>query len=765
MSLRTRILLFLFLFALLPLLMAVVINLPLILDRVDDYSRRTYLHDLRQDFRDLDQHLASRDANVRLLARLPEPSLFAPDEVASQTRVDIERARYTAWVNRILGDERDITEIRFLDKDANEHFWLLRNPDSGTWYAPPSELPGLPEKQLQVIRSARMESVTYTPVRVAGEDLQDAPILTLQMMAPIRVKGEYWGAAVITVDISGLVRLDPETLWILTDGSYLNLPGGALQRGNAFDHYPGLADIVAANKPALWENGDRRMIWVPMFLTESGRPLWVGRQVDTSQLVELRTELVNRVLAIVFGLILLLLIAARMLAKRLEHIGSELIQGIHETLETNEPVTFHWSDSRELEKLSADLTSLTRRHAAQATRLLEHTRELEDSNRYKSEFLANVSHELRTPLNSILLLSKLLKAPESGLGPEQREQAGVIHKAGNDLRALIDNILDLSKIEAGRFEVHAEEVAIGPLLQDLQELMQPQFDQKGLQLLIELDPAAPAAVRSDPGMIRQVLKNFLANALKFTQLGQVRVTARPGTDPYALEIVVTDSGIGIPAEKQAHIFEAFKQADGSTSRRYGGTGLGLTISRQLARLLQGDIGLRSEPGQGASFSLSLPLAFDPGRECEDDDDEDCAEVTAAGTPETESDGPQLDLGSARVMLLVADVRTQLSLSRMFQEWHTLPLLACDIEEALETVSEEGQPDILVFEPQLLGDGPCDTITRLNLMGETQMFLIGIGGRVRFECDLDIEVHWLEDIGDERALHRMLADRDGPEGSA
>jgi len=756
MSLRTRILLFLFIFALVPLLMAVVINLPLVLDRVDDYSRRTYLHDLRQDFRDLDQHLASRDANVRLLARLPEPTLFAPDRFATTARVDLERARYTEWVNRILGDESDMFEIRFLDKSAREHFWLVRDSDDGTWYAPPTPLSRLPDKQLQVIRSTQLRNVAYTPVRVGGNGGDASPVLTLQMMAPIRVENTYWGAVVITVDISNLVTSDTRTRWVLHDGSFLHLPGVERDSGSVFERYQGLENLFAARKPVLWEDGDERMIWVPMFVTESGDPLWVGRQTDTSQLVELRTELVHRVLAIVFGLIVLLLVAARLLAKRLEQISTELIEGIHDTLESNRAVEFRWSDTDELKQLSADLTSLSRRHAVQSKRLLEHTRELEDSNRYKSEFLANVSHELRTPLNSILLLSKLLKAPESGLAVEQREQAGVIHKAGSDLRTLIDNILDLSKIEAGRFEAHPEGITLHSLVEDLRELMQPQFDQKGLQLQVEWDEAAPTSIRSDSGMIRQVLKNFLANALKFTKAGEVRVAVRPAAAPYALEIAVSDTGIGIPQEKQAHIFDAFRQADGSTSRRYGGTGLGLTISRQLARVLQGDIRVQSEPGSGATFSLLLPMRFDPALEE--------AENTA-GSPldsdesgeETQVGGQDLDLSHCRVMLVLCDVRTQLRLSQVFQRWHTLPLVACDADEAHETIDEEGKPDILVFDPQVLGAKPCDRIDALAGAPEAPLMLIGMGTQDELGCATSQTIQWLERDVEEERLYRILAD--------
>jgi signal transduction histidine kinase len=729
MSLRTRILLFLFIFALVPLLMAVVINLPLVLERVDSFYRQSFLQNLRQDFRDLDQHLASRDANVRLLARLPEPSLLGDEGAASSVRVDFDRARYTAWINRILDQERDIIEIRFLDAAARERFWLARDPASSLWQAPPDPLPPLPEEQLQAIRSGIVQDVAYSPVRVHLDAADPRRIVNLQMMGPVRAKGEYRGAVVITIDISDLVRRDPRTLWVLDDGSYLRLPGMARSPGNAFTDHPGLEALFTQRKPVLWESAGRRMIWVPMFVTESGRPLWVGREVDLAPLEAFRSELVKRVLVIVFALILLLLIAARILARRVEQIGSELIQGIRTTLESASPVTFDWRDTRELEQLSADLTRLSQRHAIQARRLQRSMRELEQSNRYKSEFLANVSHELRTPLNSILLLSKMLSGKDSGLCEEQREQAWVIHKAGSDLKNLIDNILDHSRIEAGKVVVHCEEVEPELLLEEVRELMQPQFDQKGLRLVVERQPGTPPSIRSDADKIRQILKNFISNALKFTDSGEVCLIARPAQEPHAIELAVRDTGIGIPQDKQAHIFEAFQQADGSTSRRYGGTGLGLTISRQLARLLGGDLRLRSVPGQGSEFSLLLPPRCDaeaPGSsvaEGETSVAEAEGGVVGSEPPEQSEVASAPDLRGRRALLVEADVRTQLRLSQALNSWGAEVSLACDAEEALETLDESRGVELVVLDPHLVDERLCDRIGVTRTDGPAPLLVV------------------------------------------
>jgi signal transduction histidine kinase len=720
MSLRTRILLFLFIFALVPLLMAVVINLPLVLDRVDSFYRQAFLQNLRADFSDLDQHLASRNARARLLARLPEPSLLSPEQTESQTRVELERARYTEWINRILRDERDITGIRFLDSLGEDRFWLVRDSQTDSWFASPEALPPLREQLREAVQKGVFKDVTYSAIRVDLEATDPRETLTLQMMAPIRINDQHGGAVVITIDIGGLVRRDSNTLWVLDDGSYLQLPDLPQHPSSAFQDFPGLQELFAERRIALWERDDRRVIWVPMFLTESGAPLWVGREVDTTPLRAFRSEMIERVLAIVFGLVVLLLFSARLLAKRAETISSELISGIQRTLDKEEPVIFDWRDTHELRQLSADLSKLSRRHAAQTRDLRAHTRELEESNRYKSEFLANVSHELRTPLNSILLLSKLLASGD--LKGEQHEQAQVIHKAGNDLKGLIDNILDLSKIEARQFDVHCEDIDLEELLEDVRQLLQPQFDQKQLEFRVEFEQGVPRHLKSDPDKIRQVLKNFVSNALKFTQHGHVRLVALPAEEPYAVELAVQDTGIGIPREKQGKVFEAFQQADGSTSRRYGGTGLGLTISRQLAHLMGGEITLHSEQGVGSAFSLLLPLSCS---------DEAPRAVQLAAAPEGDAEEARqpeeevlLDLQGMRVLLMDGDVKTQLQVSQLLKGWHAQVLLADDLEEAIETLDESGPVEVLIVDP-LLPREACATIEGIREHNQAPMMLIGI----------------------------------------
>ncbi|HET7794985.1 MAG TPA: response regulator [Rhizobacter sp.] len=233
--------------------------------------------------------------------------------------------------------------------------------------------------------------------------------------------------------------------------------------------------------------------------------------------------------------------------------------------------------------------------------------ELERVNRYKTEFLANMSHELRTPLNSTLILAKLLADNATGnLTEEQVKFAQTISGAGNDLLTLINDILDLSKIEAGKIDVHVEPIAIAPLVEGLCATLEPLARDKGLSLSATVQGGTPERITTDGQRLGQILKNLLSNALKFTEAGKVSLHVFQETEG-SVSFAVRDTGIGIAAHQQELIFEAFRQADGSTHRKYGGTGLGLSISRDLAHLLGGDLSVQSAPGEGSTFTLTLPL--------------------------------------------------------------------------------------------------------------------------------------------------------------
>ena len=247
----------------------------------------------------------------------------------------------------------------------------------------------------------------------------------------------------------------------------------------------------------------------------------------------------------------------------------------------------------------------------------ERARQLALASKYKSQFLANMSHELRTPLNSLLILARLLaQNPGRNLSAKQVEYANVIHSAGSDLLQLINDILDLSKVEAGRMDIHAERFGLSVLLEDIQATFQPLTAEKGLEFAAETDWQAPSELFTDPQRLRQVLGNLLANAIKFTERGHValRVGRAPRRTPDGGDILafsVSDTGIGIAPENLTTIFGAFQQGDGTLSRRYGGTGLGLSIAREVGTLLRGEITAESELGQGSTFTLYLPCEM-PG---------------------------------------------------------------------------------------------------------------------------------------------------------
>jgi signal transduction histidine kinase/CheY-like chemotaxis protein/CHASE3 domain sensor protein len=284
--------------------------------------------------------------------------------------------------------------------------------------------------------------------------------------------------------------------------------------------------------------------------------------------------------------------------------------------------------------------------------------EVEAASRYKSEFLANMSHELRTPLNSSLILAKLLKDNAQGnLTPEQTEFASTIYSAGNDLLTLINDILDLSKVESGKMDIHPERVPVKSLLEQMERSFAPLAAQKNLELRVRTEPGAPEQVVTDRTRAEQVLRNLLSNAIKFTQKGYVELTV--GSEGRKeVYFRVKDTGIGIAPSQQDAVFEAFRQADGTTSRKYGGTGLGLSISRTLASLLGGSLSLESAPGEGSTFTLLLPVETEAGTRS-------AAELTKAPHPQKKASEPQpparvpddravAKKGEGKLLLLVED---------------------------------------------------------------------------------------------------------------
>ena len=286
-------------------------------------------------------------------------------------------------------------------------------------------------------------------------------------------------------------------------------------------------------------------------------------------------------------------------SEKLQTSEEELKVQQEELLETNQ----------ELEERSRLLEEKNHLIVERNLEIQKKAEELELNAKYKSEFLANMSHELRTPLNSILLLSRLLSEnTDKTLNTEQVEYARVIQSSGNGLLQLIDEILDLSKIESGKMQLDYETISLEEISNDLKMLFEPLAKEKNVSFNIHIDGGLPKQIETDKLRLEQIIKNLISNALKFTHKGYIHLSISPVIDrPGFINFSVKDTGIGISKEKQELVFEAFQQADGSTKRKYGGTGLGLSISKQLAALLSGDIFLNSEPGIGSEFILQIPI--------------------------------------------------------------------------------------------------------------------------------------------------------------
>lgn len=719
MKLRTQILIFLLVFGLTPLISAVVINLPLVFGSMELFYHKAHLQNLRADFRDLDQHLASRHEMVRLLAKLPEPgSILGEDDDLQQ--VDLARARYTQWINQILQDQLDIIQLLFLDDMGQERFWLERDPDTRHW-RPTMSIPDRPpEDFINTVQRMEPGGVLVSRIRLNPRfgARDQRRLMNLYLTSPILNPAEALqgpiGSVVLSIDVGGIAEFYRNTLWVNNNGSYLRPDQPASEHSRAFDDYPGLESIFSRGKLDLWKGPQgQQVLWVPMFLTENSGPLWVGRRVDPSPLAAFRNALILRVLLIILVLVAIVLVLARWIAVRLERFGQELTLGIGRMLKEDEVVGFTWKGPQEVTNLAQDLNELAHTHAEHAHALREHAKELEESNRYKSEFLANVSHELRTPLNSILLLSKMLADPATGLHGEQAKHADVIHQAGKDLLGLIDNILDHSRIEAQETHLHLDWFEPRALVEALMQLVKPQFEQKGLYLELEVAPDAPTQLRSDRDKLSQIVKNFLANAVKFTNSGGVFISlVRVGREECPLAIRVTDTGIGIPESKQQLVFEAFKQADGSTSRRYGGTGLGLSISRELAHLLGGMIELESTEGGGSTFTLFLPLDPEDPQAKQPPRSND-ALARPAADPHSERTVPRADFSGHYILVVERDVSILLQLTPLLESWGLRVAAAADREETLESLQEDDRYSLVLLDAEMPETDGCATIALIR----------------------------------------------------
>jgi signal transduction histidine kinase/HAMP domain-containing protein/CheY-like chemotaxis protein len=361
----------------------------------------------------------------------------------------------------------------------------------------------------------------------------------------------------------------------------------------------------------------------------------------------------------------------------------------------------------------AKLLEVRNREIALASASLEDkARELTTVSKYKSQFLTNMSHEIRTPLNSMLILAQMLQANEDkNLSPKQLEWAATIHSAGGDLLTLINQILDLSKVEAGRIETHSEPCSVDSLRTFAERTFRPVALQRGLQFSVEIGEGAPSSITTDRQLLEQVLKNLLSNAFKFTERGRIElhIDRAPPDTPYrsaalrwassVLLFAVTDTGIGIPPEQLDRIFEAFQQADTSITRRFGGTGLGLTISREYARLLGGEITVQSTSGKGSTFALYLPLkAADLGVLTPSPER---AERVAPPPPETPISRDELGRLKGKIILIVEDDARNLYAVTAFLERHHVKVLpAPNAMEGLAALRTHPKVDLVLMDLML-----------------------------------------------------------------
>ncbi|MBZ5709933.1 HAMP domain-containing protein [Nannocystis pusilla] len=364
---------------------------------------------------------------------------------------------------------------------------------------------------------------------------------------------------------------------------------------------------------------------------------------------------------------------------------------------------------KELEEKAQLLETRNREIAEAGASLESKARELAKVSQYKSQFLANMSHEIRTPLNSMMILAQMLAANEERtLTPKQQEYAETIHSSGRDLLALINQILDLSKVEAGRIETHYEVYPLAELKRFAERTFRPVALQRGLEFAIHIEPGAPSTLVTDRHLLEQILKNLLSNAFKFTERGRVDLridTAPPGLPvradklraaPGIIAFAVSDTGIGISLEKHGLVFEAFQQADPTVIRKYGGTGLGLTISREYARVLGGEIQLESVAERGSTFTLLLPiLRLD---EASLPPSHGAGQLEAAPAERGDDDARDRVILVDRTILVVDDdARNLYALVGLLERASARVLAAASAREAFTAIKEHPEVDLVLMD--------------------------------------------------------------------
>ncbi|QQZ10174.1 CHASE3 domain-containing protein [Heyndrickxia vini] len=481
-------------------------------------------------------------------------------------------------------------------------------------------------------------------------------------------------------------------------------------------------------------------------ITFEGKTIAVLELASLHEFTSIQQNLVDEVLS-TFGLTMHS-VMGRMEIERLlkeSQAMTEELQAQSEELQTqSEELNMQSEELRmineQLEERTEEAEERTRELEVAKEELEAKARQLTLSSKYKSEFMANMSHELRTPLNSILILSEMLaENSDNNLSEENAEFARVIHTSGKDLLALINDVLDLSKVEAGKLDMVFAEMNMSELPSHLERNFSHIAKQKELDFHILIDENVPNIFYTDEKRFQQIIKNLLSNAFKFTTTGSISVAIRPVEEAvvsrwlriegaeYWVEITVKDTGIGIPKDKQALVFEAFQQADGATVRKYGGTGLGLSISREFAQLLGGKISLQSEEGVGSVFKLYLPSL--PNGLQMIDTIEESAEIAATSLQESvmileeeetfmlENELPSRDQKSVfsgkNVLIVDDDNRNIFALKTALKKEGMNIITANDGVECLEIMKEKSDFDIILMDIMMPGMDGYDTMRRIR----------------------------------------------------